>query len=1328
MKELWEVSAIYRAQMALVPKFRANVVEQQPWNGSRRWQVVSRRVIGGNEVARCACCSSTAKQRLARKNELKARGTLLMALPDKHQLKFNIHKDAKTLMEEIEKRFGGNKETKKVQKTLLRQQYENFTCSSSESTDEPVSVVASVSAASAKILVFDLPNVDTLSNAVIYSFFASQSNSPQLNNDDLKQIDADDLMANSHVDCERKVISSEDRKESWSKWTYFHGIRYVKIETSTSNALVSQCDGVGSYDWSFQVEEEPTNYALMAFTSSSSSSSDNKVASCSKACTKAYATLQSHYGTFMPPKPDLVFYDAPNVNETAHTAFNVELSPTKPDKYLSYTHRASAPIIKDWGGKISGKGKIRTGKLYFDDVYFVKELKFNLFSVSQLCDKKNIILFTDTKCIVLSLEFKLPNENQVLLRVPRESNMYNVDLKNIVPSGDLTCLFAKATLDESDLWHRKLGHIIFKTMNKLVKDDYSRFTWVFFLATKDETSPILKTFITGIKNQLSLKVKIIRSDNGTEFKNNDLNQFCGMNGIKREFSVPRTPQQNGIAERKNRTLIEAARTMLADSLLPIPFWAEAVNTTCYVQNRVLVTKPQNKTPYKLLLGRTPSIGFMRHFGCPITILNTLDPLGSGPTWLFDIDTLTKTINYQPVTAGNQSNSSAGVQEQFNVEKAGEENVQQYVLFPLWSFGSKNPQNTDDDATFREFEDFYDNNINKVNAADSPVSAEEIYVYQPPRFEDPDYPDKVYKVVKALYELHQAPRACQDQYVAEILRKFGLTDGKLASILIDTEKPLLKDPDELSRMGYEKPSTKLTFYKAFFLPQWKFLIYTILQCVSAKRTAWNEFSSSMASAIVCLSTGMIVAQQADDVADEGAAVIPTPPSLPIVEPSSPPQQQQPSQSTHDATISLDLLHTLLETCTTLTRKVEALEQDKVVQALEIIKLKQKVKKLERKNKLKVSGLRRLRKVGTAQRVESSADIVMDNQEDTSKQGEIIANIDADEDVTLKDVAYVKKDAEIEENANVQGRLADAIITAATTPITAAPSAARMRKGVVIRDLEKTGTPSIIIHIEPKSKDKGKGIMVEEPKPLKKQAQIEQDEAYAREKCCDEVSSIEEEATDRSLSQKEHDDLSEEYAGFKMDYFKGMSYDDMRPIFDKYFNSNVAFLEKSKEQLEEEASRALKRASESQAKKQKLDEEVEELKKHLQIVPNDEDDVYTEAIPLAHKPKNFSDDFMLTTLTYMFEKPDVQAQVWKNKRSVNGLAKVKSWRLLESYRVHIIIFTTTQMILLVERRYPLTRFTLDRMLNNVRLEVEEESEVSFELLRFVRQQRQEGFKLE
>ncbi|GJX14849.1 retrovirus-related pol polyprotein from transposon TNT 1-94 [Tanacetum coccineum] len=128
----------------------------------------------------------------------------------------------------------------------------------------------------------------------------------------------------------------------------------------------------------------------------------------------------------------------------------------------------------------------------------------------------------------------------------------------------------------------------------------------------------------------------------------------------------RTPQQNGVAERKNRTLIKAARTMLADSKLPTTFWVEAVNTACYVQNRVLVIKPHNKTPYELFLGRKPALSFMRPFGCPVTILNTIDQLGK-----FDgnVDegffvgystnnALTNSMNYEPVVARNQSNGSA----------------------------------------------------------------------------------------------------------------------------------------------------------------------------------------------------------------------------------------------------------------------------------------------------------------------------------------------------------------------------------------------------------------------------------------------------------------------------------------------------------------------------------------------------------------------------------------------------------------------------------------------------------------------------------------------
>ncbi|GJW77383.1 ribonuclease H-like domain-containing protein [Tanacetum coccineum] len=222
-----------------------------------------------------------------------------------------------------------------------------------------------------------------------------------------------------------------------------------------------------------------------------------------------------------------------------------------------------------------------------------------------------------------------------------------------------------------------------------------KFSWVFFLATKDETSEILKTFITGIENLIDLRVKI-RCDNRTEFKNRVMNQFCKMKGIKREFSVARTPQQNGVAERKNRTLIKAARTILADSKLPTTFWAEVVNTACYVQNRVLVIKPHNKTPYELFLGYSTNSKSFRVFNSRTRIVeenmhvqfseNTSNITGSRPNWLFDIDALINSMNYKPVVTGNQSNGNACTKACNNVGKARVETVpgKDYILLPLWT--------------------------------------------------------------------------------------------------------------------------------------------------------------------------------------------------------------------------------------------------------------------------------------------------------------------------------------------------------------------------------------------------------------------------------------------------------------------------------------------------------------------------------------------------------------------------------------------------------------------------------------------------------------------
>nr|GEY80351.1 ribonuclease H-like domain-containing protein [Tanacetum cinerariifolium] len=153
------------------------------------------------------------------------------------------------------------------------------------------------------------------------------------------------------------------------------------------------------------------------------------------------------------------------------------------------------------------------------------------------------------------------------------------------------------------------------------------FSWAFFLGTKDETFYILKDFIALIENQLNKKVKAIRCDNGTEFQNAKLIALCGEKRIKRDYSNAKTPQQNGVAERKNITLIEAAKSMLADSKLPTMFWTEAVSTACYVLNRVSITNPHNKTPCELLSGKVPIIRHLKPFGCQVTILNTSDHLG-----------------------------------------------------------------------------------------------------------------------------------------------------------------------------------------------------------------------------------------------------------------------------------------------------------------------------------------------------------------------------------------------------------------------------------------------------------------------------------------------------------------------------------------------------------------------------------------------------------------------------------------------------------------------------------------------------------------------------
>nr|GFB05042.1 hypothetical protein [Tanacetum cinerariifolium] len=401
------------------------------------------------------------------------------------------------------------------------------------------------------------------------------------------------------------------------------------------------------------------------------------------------------------------------------------------------------------------------------------------------------------------------------------------------------------------------------------------------------------------------------------------------------------------------------------------------------------------------------------------------------------------------------------------------------------------------------------------------------------------------------------------------------------------------------MGYGKPSTKLTFYKAFFSSQWKFLIHTILQSLSAKRTSWNKFSTAMASTMICLSKGQrfnfskyifdSLAQVGDlsshttrfispaltqkvfanmrrvgkgfsgvetplfagmladnQPADEeleaeqiqvNAAVVedveehvatdvshdavpsssPHDIPSPSHEPSLPPQQPHvtPPVPTQGEALPANF-HQVLDTCSALIRRVEHLEHDNVAQKLEIVKLKARVKKLEQSTKVKSSKLRRLKKVGTSQRVES-----LDDVENVFNQGRKIIDMDQDEGIEL--VADQEKDAEVEgRHAAKQEEIYnidldhpskvlsmqedDTKVAAASTPIPAAKPKTltittvpavltRRRKGVVIRDPEEElsyDTPAET----PKEKDKGKGILIEAPKPMKKKDQTEMDAEQKR----------------------------------------------------------------------------------------------------------------------------------------------------------------------------------------------------------------------------------------
>nr|GEW29834.1 hypothetical protein [Tanacetum cinerariifolium] len=548
---------------------------------------------------------------------------------------------------------------------------------------------------------------------------------------------------------------------------------------------------------------------------------------------------------------------------------------------------------------------------------------------------------------------------------------------------------------------------------------------------------------------------------------------------------------------------------------------------------------------------------------------------------------------------------------------------------------------------------------------------------------------------------------------------------------------------LARIGYEKPSTKLTFYKAFFSPQWKFFIHTILHSLSAKRTSWNEFSSTMASeeeVQVPAQDDVVQEHVIEEIATEVVPPTPTSPS-----PSSP----------------------VLDKCSALVLRVEGLETANAAQQLEIVKLKARVKKLERLNKVKSSKLRRLKKVGTSQRIES-----LDEVENVFNQGRISVDMDQDEGIEL--VFDQVKDAEIEgRQADKQAEIYNidldhfskvlsmqednTEVAAPSAPIPAAKPktlkiaaalavSTRRRKGVVIRDPEEelyTDTPAET----PTVKDKGKGILIEDPKLMKKKDQVEMDAEYAK-KLQEELNKEHEEAYKKidwnagfdhiqtketqyikryhgfkkkpqseSEARKNMISYLKNTEGYKMEFFKGKTYDQILLIFQARFDANLKFLFKKREEMEKEDEEIIKSINETPAqkaaKRRKLNYQVlviDNKPRYKIIRADDTHQFYISFTTLlknfdredletlwkivkdrlsTKKPTNFSDECLLLTFKTMFGELDEQHAIWRNQKSVHGLTLVKRWKLLTSCGVHVIILSTVQLFLLVKRRVDAAR---------------------------------------
>nr|GEX80385.1 ribonuclease H-like domain-containing protein [Tanacetum cinerariifolium] len=878
------------------------------------------------------------------------------------------------------------------------------------------------------------------------------------------------------------------------------------------------------------------------------------------------------------------------------------------------------------------------------------------------------------------------------------------------------------------------GQITGKGKIRTRKLDFeNRFTWVFFSRTKDETSRILKDFIRQIKNQLNQKVKTIKCDNGIEFKNRDIIKFYGSKGIKGEYSNAKTPQQNEVAERNNRTLIEATRTMLANSFLPNTFWAEVVSTACYVLIRVLVNKPQNKTPYELL-----------------------------------------TENKANKTTGlKKANNSAGTQDTFNAGKSEIEvdHAQEYYVLTLWSSYTstvKSSKEKNEDEKLNEDTDLktYEESVDQEDQCD------EFEALMKNKFQ-------MSFVGKLTFFLGFKPiEDCifisHDKYVAEILKKIDFLSVKTVSTPIETKKPLVKNEESvdvdvhlyrsmmdsliyLTASRYLKGQPKLGLWypkeSAFDveaysnndyigenldrkstirgcqflcrrLISWhckkqtivatstikaEYVATTMLIVVNtagihlillgynlknAKTTSWNEFSSTMESAIICLATNqkfiflryILLSLVKNEKA--GVPFFMFSRFIQLINNHQLGDMAHHKEIFDTPSLTKKVITNIKLVGTGFSREVTPLFDNMLVQAPEevaeqIFPSPSNDPLPSGKDSLKLKELMDLFTNLSNKVLELESKVIdikstyqeriekLEGREKSSKQGMKIADIDADVEINLEKAQAQAYNLDLDHQENVLSMMD---VNQKEPADVEDVGVLRKRRGVIIQDLEETTTTD---------EEVARQLEADLNADINWNDVIEQ--VKRNERLNDVVmkyQTLKRKPLTQAQARRNMIVYLKNMAGFKMDYFKGMKYDDIRPLFEKYYNYNKAFLDEVNEGVNvletevrqekdvevESSKREGENLEQEIAKKQRMEEETGELKKYLQVVTDDDDDDDGEDLESLWiivrdkfkktKPKNYSDDYLINTLKIMFGKPNVEASVWKDQKGRYGLEKVKS----------------------------------------------------------------------